>query len=350
MDQFPLLTIIFFCLGLGFLAWFIKQQMQKITDRPADPTLMEWAKSTQADIKSLQAEMSKILLSTNKDLTTTLQKSYGDLHERLDKAAIIIGDLKKEAGQFSEISRSMRDLHDFLRSPKLRGNIGEQVLKDLIGQMFPKHSFHLQYSFKSGAKVDAAIQTDAGIIPIDSKFPMENFTRINNAQTKIEKDLAQKDFTRDVKKHIDDISNKYILPSEGTLDFALMYLPSESIYYEVANHPELLDYARRVRVYPVSPTTLYAHLQTILLGFEGKKMEAKSREVFRLLRSLQNDYEKIDANLSILGRHVGNAYNQMSNVQGSFQLLGQKLTQADQLASDTKALKAKEWKYENYSN
>jgi len=317
--------------GFGILGWFINRKLEEIKNNGQDETLLEWAKSTQQDIKSLQGEVSRILLSNNKDLTTTLQKSYGELHKRLDKAAVIIGDLKKEAGQFSEISRSMRDLQEFLRSPKLRGNIGEQVLKDLISQTFPKQSFHLQYSFKSGAKVDVVIKTDAGILPIDSKFPMENFKRMVGAKSEDDKKTAERDFIRDVKKHINDISRKYILPEEGTMDFALMYVPSEPVYYEIVNHPKLLDYARGARVYMVSPSTLYAHLQTILLGFEGKKIESKSREVFQLLRAISKDYEKTEVGLGVLGKHVGNAYNQMANVQGSFQVLGQKLASSERL-------------------
>jgi len=319
--------------GFAILIWFINYKLKTIKDQNQDTTLLEWAKTTQSDIKTLQNEVSKTLLSTNRNITNTLQQSYGDLHKRLDKAAILIGDLKKEAGKFSEISRSMKSLQEFLRSPKLRGNIGEQVLKDLISQMFPKSSFYLQYSFKSGVKVDAAIKTDAGILPIDSKFPLENFQRMIKAESQADRKSAKKDFVKDVKKHINDIAQKYILPQEGTMDFALMYVPSEPVYYEIVNLPELLDYARKVRVYVVSPNTLYAHLQTILLAFEGKKIESRSREVFRLLRAIQTDYEKIDSNLSVLGKHVSNAYNQMSNVTGSFQLLGQKLASTSQLTA-----------------
>jgi len=105
-----------------------------------------------------------------------------------------------------------------------------------------------------------------------------------------------------------------------------MYLPSESVYYEVVGFPELLDYARDLRVYPVSPTTLYAHLQTILLSFEGKKIESKSKEVFVLLRAIAKDYEKLDGNLSTLNRHITNAANQMTTTTQSFQSLGQKIS------------------------
>ena len=227
----------------------------------------------------------------------------------------------------------MKDLQEFLKSPKLRGNIGEEILKDLIAQMFPKNSFHLQYQFKSGERVDAAIKTDAGILPIDSKFPMESFQRLMKA-TDAEKDSTQKEFIRDVKKHVDAISKKYILPNEGTMDFALMYVPSESVYYELVNTLTLMEYARRSRVYIVSPSTLYAHLQTILLSFEGKKIESRSREVFKLLRTLQIDYEKINENMGVLGRHLTNASSQYSNVSTSLFQFGNKLSTSKHLEEE----------------
>ena len=262
----------------------------------------------------------------SKTITQTLQSSTKTLNERLDNAARVIGAVQKNIGEMSEIGRGMKELQEFLKSPKLRGNIGEEVLQDLIAQMFPKNSFLMQYQFKSGDKVDAAIKTDAGILPIDSKFPMENYQKMVSVESEAEKERAKKDFIRDVKSHIDAISRKYILPEEGTMDFALMYIPSEGVYYELVQLPEISAFAKKNRVYPVSPTTLYAHLQMILLSFEGKKLETKSREVFKLLRAIQGDYEKIDGNLGILGNHIKNAYNQMNNVVGSFSLLGQKLT------------------------
>ena len=269
--------------------------------------------------------MQSTISNSSTETVRTLQENTKQLNERLDTAARVIRDVEKEVGQMSEIGRNMRELQDFLKSPKLRGNIGEQVLKDLISQMFPKSSFFLQYEFKSGEKVDAAIKTDAGILPIDSKFPMENFQKMSKATEKQEKEIFQKEFLRDVKKHIEAISKKYILPAEGTMDFALMYIPSESVYYEVVNQTEVLDYARRLRVYMVSPSTLYAHLQTILLSFEGKKIESKSKELFTLLRSMQIDYEKIEENMSTLGKHINNAYSQFGNVSTGISSLGQKL-------------------------
>ncbi len=145
------------------------------------------------------------------------------------------------------------------------------------------------------------------------------------ADSDSDKNAACKEFVKDVKRHVDAISKKYIVPDEGTMDFALMYVPSETVFYEMCNLPEVLTYARKQRVYLVSPSTLYAHLQTILLSFEGKKIEERSKEVFKLLRSLQLDYEKVSDNMSILGRHLTNATSQFSNVSHGFLQLGRKL-------------------------
>ncbi len=253
------------------------------------------------------------------------------INERLDNAARVIGQVQKNIGEMSEIGRGMKDIQEFLRSPKLRGNIGEQVLKELLAQMLPKSSFFLQHTFKSGAKVDAAIKTSAGIIPVDSKFPMENCRRLMGAKNESEKKEAEKQFVKDVKKHIDDISNKYILTEEGTIDYALMYLPSETVYYEVVNNTELFDYGGKKRVLPVSPTTFYAYLRAILMSFEGQKIEQRAQYILAAIKAIQKDYLKVEENLSVLGKHVQNAYNQMNNVNSGFTQLGQKINTTQNL-------------------
>lgn len=327
MQQDLLIILIFILAGFGILLIFINKKLENAGNSKTDQALLEWLKSMQLSINSSSNNMVK-----------TLQENSKQLNERLEKTAMVIKDVEREVGQMSEIGRNMRELQDFLKSPKLRGNIGEQVLKDLISQMFPKESFFLQYTFKSGEKVDAAIKTDAGILPIDSKFPMENFQKMSKAKDAVEKEIFQKEFIRDLRRHIDAISQKYIAPSEGTMDFALMYVPSESVYYEVVNLPQVLDYARKQRVYMVSPSTLYAHLQTILLSFEGKRIESKSKELFALLRNVLIDYEKVEENLSVLGKHINNSYAQFSNVSSGFNNMGNKIKLTRKLEYNKKEL------------
>ena len=284
----------------------------------------------------LLAQVLKSVDTRSLEQTKEIREQTKALNERLDNAARVISQVQKNIGEFSEIGRSLRDLQEFLRSPKLRGNLGEEVLADLIAQMFPKNSFYLQYQFKSGVKVDAAIKTDAGILPIDAKFPMENYQKMVKGETEELRELSKKEFVKDIKRHIESISLKYILPEEGTMDFAMMYVPSESVFYELVQITEVMNFSKKNRVYPVSPTTMYAHLQTILLSFAGRDLETKSREIFTLLRAMTKDYEKIEGGLGVLGKHLTNAYNQMSSVLQNFNILGNKLKSSQELEHESK--------------
>lgn len=278
-----------------------------VNKKPSDE-IVEWLKST----------------------SNRLENQNTSFNERLDNAARIISQVQRNIGEFSEIGRGMKDLQQFLNSPKLRGNMGEHVLKELLKQFLPNQSFELQYAFKSGEKVDAAIKTSGGIIPVDSKFPMENFRRIQRSSDE-DKSQIIKEFERDVKKHIDDISRKYILVDEGTVDYALMYIPSEAVYYEIINSSDLFDYSSEKRILIVSPSTFYAYMKAILMSFEGQKIEAQAKEILSSLRAIQKDYGKAQDNLSILQKHLTNAYNMMGNVFSSFDSLGQKISSTQRL-------------------
>lgn len=310
MSQDTSLVLAAMIAGFAILFWLVNKRLSEIHENTKpDETLREWLKSQQQQSQA----MSKAI------------------NERLDNAARVIAGVQRSVGEMSEIGRNMRELSEFLRSPKLRGNVGEQVLKEILGQMLPRQSFSLQYNFRTGATVDAAIKTGQGIISIDAKFPMENFRKMAGAKTDEEKKAAERDFVRDVKTHIDTISSKYILEEEGTYPFALMYLPSEAIYYEVVNNPDLFDYGGKKAVMPVSPSTFYAYLKAILMSLEGQKIEARAREILAAIRAIQKDYNKVEDNLGVLGRHVKNAYDMMSTVVSSFTQLGQKITSTQAL-------------------
>lgn len=311
----PIIILIIVLAALVILAIFINKKLTdlKETQKPSDE-LLEYLRTTNTRLDE-----------QNKNFTRTLSESTRNLNERLDNAARVISGVQKNIGEFSEIGRGMKELQEFLSSPKLRGNVGEHVLKELLKQFMPKESFNLQYTFKSGEKVDAAIKTSGGIIPIDSKFPMENFRKMQ------EDPSLKKEFMRDVKKHIDDISEKYILTEEGTIDYALMYVPSEAVYYEIVNDADLFDYSGEKRVLPVSPTTFYAYLKAILMSFEGQKIEAQAKEILSSLRAIGKDYEKTNDALSVLQKHLTNAYNMMANVFSAFGSLGQKISSTQRL-------------------
>ena len=248
-----------------------------------------------------------------------------EMNARLNNAAAAFASVQKSLGEMSEIGRNMKELQEFLNSPKLRGNIGEQVLKELLGQFLPKGTYKLQYRFKTGSIVDAAILTESGIIPVDSKFPMENFRKMRTTQDNREQKMFEKEFFNDVKKHIDAISTKYILTQEGTIDFSIMYIPSESVYYEIVNNDMLYEYSSKKRVLAVSPMTFYAFLRSILIGFEGQKISQQAHKILANLRGIQQEFEKTNDNLETLGRHITNSYNMLTQVTTSFSKLGQQI-------------------------
>lgn len=259
-------------------------------------------------------------------LTEQLDRTQKAIGERLDNAAKVISTVSKELGHVQEIGRTMKDFQDFLRSPKLRGNIGEQVLRDLLEQILPKEHFRLQHRFKTGEAVDAAILTDKGLIPIDAKFPMENFRRITQVQSEPEVERAKKDFARDVKKHISTINKKYILPQEGTVDFAIMYIPAEAIYYEIVmGDDDLNTYAQDKKVLLVSPNSFYYFLRVVMLGLEGKRIEETSQRILEALSTIRNDSLKFHESLGVLNKHVTNAKNTIDRACAEYERLFTKI-------------------------
>src|SRR5882724_12175745 len=174
----------------------------------------------QQQLNSLQERLDTF----GQSVTQNLQQSSASMNTRLDKAAGVIGDLREKVGQIHEVGKAAQELVNIMRAPKLRGGMGELFLGDLLAQILPPEHYKLQHRFKSGEAVDAVIQIGNKFVPVDSKFPLENFRRIMDSQSDSERIAARKQFLRDVKKHVDAISTKYILPDEGTYNFALMYV------------------------------------------------------------------------------------------------------------------------------
>jgi len=253
-------------------------------------------------------------------VTEQLQKSTGDLNTRLDKAATVIQDVTKNLGSLGEatkrvfeVGKDIASLQEILRSPKLRGGLGELFLGDLLAQILPPAHFSLQHRFKSGEAVDAVIKLGQSMVPVDAKFPLENFRRIIEVTSEDEQKAARRKFMADVKKHIDAISNKYILPDEGTCDFALMYIPAENVYYELIIKDEAIDtdkglltYSFQKRVIPVSPNSFYAYLQTIMLGLKGLHIEERAQEILKGLAQLSGDFDKFKGDFELVGKHLTN--------------------------------------------
>ncbi len=248
-----------------------------------------------------------------------VQKASQHFSERVQEVQTRLAQLDEANKRILEVGRSIASLQEILRAPKIRGGFGEFLLGDLLGQIMPAEYFTLQYSFRSGERVDAVIRLSQGLVPVDAKFPLENFQKALSASEEGIRKNFLKLFAADVKKHIDALAKKYILPQEGTCDFALMYIPAENVYYEAFIKDEALgegkslrEYAFEKHVIPVSPNSFYAYLHTILLGLRGLKVEERAREIMKQLSGLNNQLAKFQEEFRKLGKHIEQA-------QGSFE-------------------------------
>lgn len=233
-----------------------------------------------------------------------------------------LGSLENSAATIQEIGKEVSSLQALLHTPKLRGNFGEYLLYNLLKDTLPPKNFSLQYPFSDGAKVDAIIRLGKNIIPVDSKFPLESFERYLTASDAEGKKKAKSEFTSSVKARIDEISKKYIRPEENTFDFALMYIPSESVYYEILTKDAskgygLFDYAMKNRVIPVSPNTFYAYLMSVVYGLKGMKIDEQAKEIVKKLNGIQIAFKNLNDEIATLGKHITNAGAKFKEVQES---------------------------------
>jgi DNA recombination protein RmuC len=272
-------------------------------------------------------EQMQTRLDRNADvLERGLKMSHESLTSRMDKTSELLGMVGERIGEVSEIGRSMKSLGDFFKSPKLRGNIGEYVLRDMLAQYLPPSQFSMQYAFKTGAIADAVVKTDSGLICIDAKFPLENYRKMHDAENEKDKDVFAREFVRDVRKHIDAISSKYILPEEHSMDYAIMYIPSESVYYEIlCQRHEISEYAQQKQILMVSPSVFYAYMRVILLSLEGKKVEERARELMRNFKSLQVEFRRFSDQFILGVKHLHNAENAFTDAQRMHQVIDMKV-------------------------
>ena len=216
-----------------------------------------------------------------------LDAGQQSLVEHLGKSGHLLREVGEKLGRLHETSLKIEKiagevtrLEDLLKPPKLRGTLGEMFLEQALAQVLPPGSYATQHPLGDGVVVDAAVFVQERVVPIDSKFPLENYRRSRELEDEGEKKRARQQFGRDVRKHVDSIAEKYIRPASGTCDFALMYVPAEAVYSEIAADGEeaaLADYAAGRRVIPVSPRLLYAYLSTIALGLRGVALQENAR-------------------------------------------------------------------------
>jgi DNA recombination protein RmuC len=297
--------------ALGACAWWLPrlfasfhaESSKQLTERNAevDRHLRGVIETMDRRLSDLDRKVDSRLESASK--TTT------EIHERL-------GKVDQATAQMLEQAKGLSRLEHALRPPKARGGFGELLLENLLRDRLPAGSYSMQHGFSTGERVDAVIKVDK-LVPVDAKFPLDNFERMAEADGDDERALYEKAFARDVKQHVDAIASKYIRPGEGTYEFALMYLPAEGVYYELmcGKTGALLKYAHEQRVFPVSPTTFTAQLQVIALGLKGLQIEQHAQEVMAYCADLQKDFARFREDFDVVGKHLGNAQGRFTDAE-----------------------------------
>lgn len=287
----------------------------------------------------------KLILEQINELNRTVDKKIGEnakeMHESLKHQSTesfnIIRDITEKLTRLDETNKQvisfadqLKSLQDMLKNPKQRGVLGEYYLETLLKNVMPIGSYQMQYSFKDGTIVDAVVFVKDKIIPIDSKFSLENYNRLVDEKNPAEKERLEKLFKEDLKKRIDETA-KYVKPSEGTMDFAFMFIPHEAIYYDLlisqvgaikVNTRDLVEYAfKEKHVIIVSPTSFLAYLQTVLQGLKALQIEESAKDIKKNVESLQKhlrsyqDYqEKLGNALSTTVSHFNNSNKEFKKI------------------------------------
>jgi DNA recombination protein RmuC len=288
------------------------------------------------ELDSLRSESARQLADRNADVDRRLEAMTATMDRRLETATKTSSAIHHQLGQLGQANaeilaraNDLKKLEQALRPPKARGGFGELLLGNLLRDRLPPDAYQLQYGFKTGERVDAVIKVER-LVPIDAKFPLDNFERLADAENDDERALYEKAFSRDLKTHVDAIAGKYIRPDEGTYDFALMYLPSESVYYELVcgKTGALLQYAHEKRVFPVSPTTFTSQLQVIVLGLKGMQIEQRAHEVMAYVTQLQGDFDRFRDDFQVVGKHIGNAQSKFAEAEKRLDRFDTKLERA----------------------
>lgn len=324
MDPLWIIAILVAVIGGAFLLLYVRRSA-------ADSASKKHLETLASDLSEIRREQ---LLSRGqaeelrKSIGESLSTSKIEMAQKLDSTQKVVaavneqlGALGKSTERIQEFGKEIRNLQDVLQSPKLRGNFGEFLLQELLQAMLPPDHYEMQHGFRDGTAVDAVVRLSGKMIPIDSKFPLDSFQRMIVAPDEKAKETARKEFLQSVRVRVDQIESRYIRPDEGTYDFALMYLPSEAVYYEIVVREQdfgdkrsPLQYALGKKVIPVSPSSFYAYLATIAFGLRGMQVEKEAEEIRNRVGVLQRDFlrflevlQGVDKNLEMAKRKFEDA-------------------------------------------
>jgi DNA recombination protein RmuC len=330
MEMVVIIILLVVALGLGFALYGISQKLRDLKQGSSVELLKADVTELNRTIATLQTSLGDKLERNAATMQTSMQK-------QLSESMKLVGDVSQRLTKLDETNRRVVDVADelktlqnVLQNPKQRGVFGEYYLESVLSNILPTKNFKMQYSFKDNVIADAVVILDKGqLLAVDSKFSLENYNRMVSSQAKSEREEWLKRVRNDLKGRIDETS-KYIRPAEGTMDFAFMFIPSESLYYDLligdvgtgSSARDLIEYAfREKKVVIVSPTSFMAYLQTVLQGLRSLQIEEQAKDIQvqvgklgRHIASFDTYMEKLGKSLGTTVGHYNNAHKELAKV------------------------------------
>ena len=305
------------------LLYFLWQRGQKPNDSQGFVLL-------QNQLQELTRTLDTRVAETSRQMNENIRTQLGESAQLIKEVTQGLTKLDETNRQVVSFADQLQNLQDILKNPKQRGILGEYYLETLLKNVMPPGSYEMQYAFKDGTIVDAAVFVKDKVIPIDSKFSLENYNRLSEERDPSERERLEKAFRQDLKLRIDETA-KYVKPSEGTMDFAFMFIPHEAIYYDLlvaqvgsvkVNTRDLIEYAfKEKKVIIVSPTSFLAYLQTVLQGLKGMQIEEKAGQIIgkvedlgKHLRAYEDYYQKLGKALATTVGHYNTGYRELGKV------------------------------------
>src|SRR5438034_7038509 len=266
-------------------------------------------------VGELRSDLSRSLGATEQQLAS----QAGTTHRTLTDLSRQLGSLGEQSQRIGELAKDIGSLQDLLRAPKARGGFGELLLERLLHDALPAGAYEVQYTYKDGSRVDAIVRYAGRIVPIDAKFPNETWTALANAEDPADRRAKKRAFLQQVRRHIDAVG-RYVSPADGTIDFAVMYIPSESVYYDLVlreeeGEPDLRAYCAVRKVIPASPNTLLAYLQVVSLGVRGLAMQERTRELQQGVAQVRREFERFVGLHDQLGTHLDHAMKKFDETE-----------------------------------
>lgn len=322
MNQNVFLLIILAALGMGF--YFILSAIKKRDEKtePDQPMLL-----LQNTINELRQTLDKKLGESTQFMQTQLQTQSFEVNKVIREITKELVQVNEGQKQVVNITEQLKSLQDILKNPKQRGVLGEYYLQTILQNILSPNDYQMQYPFKDGTIVDAVIFVDNKVVPIDSKFSLENYNRFINESNTTERERFEKQFVSDLKARIDETS-KYIKPGENTVNFAFMFVPSEAIYYDLiinkvgsmkSMERDLIDYSyNEKRVIIVSPTTFAAYLQVLYQAMRAFKIQESTGKIIKDIEKLTTHLKKYDEYMIKVGKNLGQTVSSYSSAYKEF--------------------------------